>query len=104
MKDKTEVHASAMTMRDYFAGEVLSGVVSRVAVPSDELIILAQYAHAAADAMMKARNNKAESEDGTADSEDDWEEIESGAQLVLPASTVSTPPMRFIPGTARQSE
>jgi hypothetical protein len=28
------------------------------------------------------------------------EEIESGAQLVLPASTVSNAPLRFVPGTA----
>jgi hypothetical protein len=68
---KEKVPMSEMTMRDYFAGEVLAGTMGRVHIPAYDLNEWAIYAYQAADAMMKVRNGEAEREDGTADSKDD---------------------------------
>ena len=60
--DGTTVIAKGMTLRDYFAGKVLQGVMSSVEMgiifskgdkpPSDEIV---ESCYAMADAMMKAR-------------------------------------------------
>jgi hypothetical protein len=71
MAKEKEVMASGMTMHDYFAGEILSGVMSRTHIAVDDLDKWAAYAYQAADAMMKLRTLRAESGNGTADSEDD---------------------------------
>jgi hypothetical protein len=52
-----ETPFSSMTMRDYFAAQVIQGYYANSDYTATDHIDLARWSYSAADAMMKARKN-----------------------------------------------